>query len=377
MKNHKTIVCVLSAALSLCLPPDTQSGLLHAETVRAAEASSDFQAACDWIWTNRIEPEESVKDRSTIFDQIIAGNGTLQYLLIWQSYEPITLPQRKKLPQMLEDAINQWTDCLIGCDDWPYDRISVKIVGYAVLDSDCLTDLQPDETVYTDTEHSWLRDGMIGTMGDKTIPVLAPAEPTEYSRYLHWNDPDWNYGGSYDNRYDMFLHGIKGMFDGCGYGCQYGQILSDCSVLGLIDGTASPHILLHETGHGFGFPDYYGGEGASDGYPPGGFPGGAGSVMAPDSCTYINDFDAYFLRYAWNRLKSEDGRFQIGNGANRIPGDINSDDALTTADAVLLQKWLLAEPDVQIADWNAGDISNDHALNAADLCLMKRLLLNR
>lgn len=53
-----------------------------------------------------------------------------------------------------------------------------------------------------------------------------------------------------------------------GYGYHYGQILSDQSVLGLIDGTTSQHILLHEMGHGFGLPDYYGGEGESDGSRP-------------------------------------------------------------------------------------------------------------
>ena len=53
-----------------------------------------------------------MKDWATIYDQIVAGNGTLQHILIWQSYEKITLEQRQKLPQMLEDAVNQWTDTL-------------------------------------------------------------------------------------------------------------------------------------------------------------------------------------------------------------------------------------------------------------------------
>ena len=33
-------------------------------------------------------------------------------------------------------------------EDWPYDHVTVKIVGWAVLDRNCLLDLQPDEVVY-------------------------------------------------------------------------------------------------------------------------------------------------------------------------------------------------------------------------------------
>ena len=81
-------------------------------------------------------------------------------------------------------------------------------------------------------------------------------------------------------------------------------------MLGLIDGTTRQHILLREMGHGFGLPDYYGGEGESDGFPPGGFPGGENSIMMAGSSQKITDFDGWFFRYLWSKLKSEDGRFQ-------------------------------------------------------------------
>ena len=153
----------------------------------------DYREAADWIWTNRIESEGSMKDWSTIYDQIIAGNGTLQYILIWQSYEKITLEQRQKLPQMLEDAVNQWTDSLVGYDEWPFEHVNVKVVGYAVLDESCIEDRQPDEIVYTETTNSWLRDDMISSgMGDNSVPAIQPAEPTDISRYVHWADKNWS-----------------------------------------------------------------------------------------------------------------------------------------------------------------------------------------
>lgn len=493
MKGRKWIALALSAAL--CIVPfqtGEKTGSLSIATVSAEDRNdmpSDYATACDWIWTNRIEREGSMKDWATIYDQIVAGNGTLQYILIWQSYEKITLEQRQKLPQMLEDAVNQWTDHLIGYDGWPFQHVNVKIVGYAVLDKSCLLDLQPDEVVYTDTTSSWLRDDMITSgMGDTSVPAIQPAEPTDLSRYSHWSDPNWSYHGSYSNRYDMYLHGITGMIHMGGYGYHYGQILSDQSVLGLIDGTTSQHILLHEMGHGFGFPDYYGGEGESDGFPPGGFPGGENSIMMAGSCSSINQFDQWFLKYAWSKLKAENGRFDLSaitttttvptttttstttttttstttittepisspevaaftdtiseitqtedggiirfanNGtflfhgtdyfggdaqknllhyeagdkiqirftyepdtsnilyieslsleqnAHTVQGDVDANGVFALTDVVLMQKWLLAVPDTNLANWEAGDFCKDGNLNGYDLFLMKYNLFHQ
>ena len=492
MKIKKMIAFALSAILCTAafMPQKCEDEVspVTAFAEGVSDMPSDYKTACDWIWQNRIEKEGSMKDWSTIYDQIVAGNGTLQYILIWQSYEKITLEQRQKLPQMLEDAVNQWTDNLIGYDDWPFEHVKVKVVGYAVLDKSCLLDLQPDEVVYTDTTNSWLRDDMIGSMGDESIPVLQPAEPTDISRYVHWADNNWSYNGSYDNRYDMYLHGIKGMINMGGYGYHYGQILSDQSILGLVNNTTSQHILLHEMGHGFGFPDYYGGEGESDGFPPGGFPGGENSIMMAGSCSYINSFDQWFLKYSWSKLKAESGRFDLSavqpgttetttttvttttttetttttttttqpvqntktieftdtiasidlndnggtltfenNGtftfsgtdyfagdesknlahyeandkisirftyntdtgaiinieslslesnAHKVRGDVNSDGVFNISDVVLLQKWLIAAPETNLADWQAGDLSEDGKLNVSDLCIMKHMLIS-
>ena len=482
--NVQKIAAALTAA-TLCLSVLTAQTPKVEPTVVSAAGISDipqeYRTACDWIWTNRIEPEGSCKGWSTIYDQIIAGKGTLQYILLWQSYETLTLEQRQKLPQMLEDAINQWNDCLVGYDDWPVDHVDVKIIGYGVLDKSVLQDLQPDEVVFTETAVPWTRDWLISSgMGNSSIPELQPAEPTELSRYVHWNDPNWSYNGSYDNRFDMYLHGIHGMTDMGGVGYHYGQILSDHSIQGLINGTTSAHILLHEIGHGFGFPDYYGAEGASDGFPPGGFPGGQGSLMMAGSCGYINTFDKYFAQYTWSKLKEETGRFDLSgfsqsttqpsvtepivtetttttvtqlqtaeigftdtiedvqltwNGgvirfaehgsytfsgdayyggddtknlsyyeagdrvsirftynvtnneivsiseleleynSHIVRGDVDKNGKLEIADLVLMQKWLAAQPNTVLADWQAGDMDGSGILNAVDLTLMKRELM--
>ena len=58
-----------------------------------------------------------------------------------------------------------------------------------------------------------------------------------------------------------------------------------------------------------------------------------------------------------------------------VMGDLNGDGVCTLADIVLLQKYLLAEPDIDRTSWRAADYDSSGALNACDLTLMKRAML--
>lgn len=60
-----------------------------------------------------------------------------------------------------------------------------------------------------------------------------------------------------------------------------------------------------------------------------------------------------------------------------IVGDVNNDGVFNIADAVLLQKWLLAVPDTQLDNWKAADFCEDDKLDAFDFCLMKRALIEQ
>lgn len=59
-----------------------------------------------------------------------------------------------------------------------------------------------------------------------------------------------------------------------------------------------------------------------------------------------------------------------------VKGDVNADGIFDIADVVLLQKWLLAVPNTNLADWKAADFCEDEKLDVFDLCLMKRKLIN-
>ncbi|MBQ8724098.1 MAG: dockerin type I repeat-containing protein [Oscillospiraceae bacterium] len=53
------------------------------------------------------------------------------------------------------------------------------------------------------------------------------------------------------------------------------------------------------------------------------------------------------------------------------------DGEFTIADAVLLQKWLLAVPGTELPDKQAGDLYEDGRLNVLDMCVIKQELLNK
>lgn len=73
---------------------------------------------------------------------------------------------------------------------------------------------------------------------------------------------------------------------------------------------------------------------------------------------------------------SECGDFYKDNyTAIKIKGDINSDGEFNISDAVLLQKWILADPNAKLADWKAADLCEDGKIDVFDLCMMKRMLV--
>lgn len=72
-----------------------------------------------------------------------------------------------------------------------------------------------------------------------------------------------------------------------------------------------------------------------------------------------------------NESYPDDGWAEI---PETVQGDVNRDGVLSVADVVLMQKWLLAIPDVNLLDRKAADLWTDDVLNVFDLCIMKQLL---
>ena len=305
-----TQIAVAPPDLTMKTPSDISVSAYAADTLTISDMPSDFASAADWIWTNRIEREGSTTRRNTIFDMIVAGKAPLHHALQWQSYRTVTYEQRQNFETMLSDCINGWNDWLAGYENWPYDHIDVKIVGWAVIDESSLLDLHDDEVVYTDTKYY---DAQYDTSnGRDVIPDKEPFAPSEISRFDHFAEKNYQYPGGLDKRFDMYMWATQGFPDIGGCGGDWGQRLSDTAYLNMIDGSGI-HVLEHEIGHGFGMTDFYGGEGESDGFPPGGFPGGENSLMMAGSAAKITNFDGWMLRYMWTKIKNEDGRFDLAN----------------------------------------------------------------
>lgn len=52
--------------------------------------------------------------------------------------QKVSTTQRDNIHKLIETNINAWNDKLKGFDCWPYDRITVKVVGWAVKDASLL-----------------------------------------------------------------------------------------------------------------------------------------------------------------------------------------------------------------------------------------------
>lgn len=106
-----------------------------------------------------------------------------------------------------------------------------------------------------------------------------------------------------------------------------------------------------------------------------------GNILTGRNYTGTTDiFDGIIYGYADSTAQEfaekNEYTFKIYDPTIRIHGDCNDDGILSIADAVLLQKWLLAVPGTKFVNWKAADLCEDDRLNVFDLCMMKRALIS-
>ena len=90
-----------------------------------------------------------------------------------------------------------------------------------------------------------------------------------------------------------------------------------------------------------------------------------------------SDIDGISISAYGDDLTASDIKLLVNSGSKEsVRGDVNADGELNVSDLVLLQKWLLAVPNTQLADWKAADLCNDDSLDVFDLCLMRKELVN-
>ena len=316
---NKTKALVLSIVLStmaVAIPisnlNDTNSivSIVNAEenSITMDDLPQDYKESMDWIWQNRILDEKSTERRNLIFDQIVAGKGTLNYVVRWQSYQTLTYEQRQKMETMLYNQINAWTKWLVDFEGWPYKEVKVNIVGWAVINDSIILDKHDDEIVYTTCSTDSLHND------HSEIPAELPYAPTELSRADHFADSSYVYP---ENSFDMYLWGTTG-FNG-GAGGDWGQRISDSYILSVLD-QQDAHIIEHEIGHGFGMTDFY----EESKCPT--WPEGSTNIMVAGWANKVTDYDGWMLRYIWDKIKDEDGRFDLST----IPEETTTTSETTT-----------------------------------------------
>ena len=275
--------------------------------LKVTDIPANLKPAVEWVYNNRFVAksatapigEGSIVRQNLILDQIYDNGGYLNYVVRWQSSKSLTLVQRQKMQGFIERQINAWTKNLVGYENWPFDFIPVKIVGWAVDDAAKILDKQPNEVVYT----SFTRDGLADT--DAAIYANLPNAPNQCSRMENWQNPNYTYaqcpqgpGGMFN----MYVWATQGWNNGGAVGGDWGQRMSDVNYLNNLD-AANHTIFMHELGHGFGITDFYG----ANERPPNGFP--IPLIMWAGNSSTITDLDIWMLRYIWYYISQDKTRF--------------------------------------------------------------------
>lgn len=259
-----------------------------AEFVETIEATWDeMTGALEARGAGARPPNASVLSfENTILDQIFENDGELSYCVRYESTEVLSAANRDKLEAALERNINEWIDQLEGQDCFPYTRVPVKVVGWAAMNRATFN--------WADGEHPGLM--YIGDDSHEDAPQCAQ----ECGRFFH-REAGYQYpgcSGGRANHYDMSLWLTEG-FQG-GAGGDWGQRVGRSYFTGAID-QPTLHILSHEMGHGFGFPDYYNWSTW--------VPGVAAphSIMVAGAALEVTDWDTWMIRRLWSELKTDRG----------------------------------------------------------------------
>ena len=216
------------------------------------------------------------------WDQLAAGGGSINYCVRWDSTAHVTASQRDAVAAALQRQYQKWMDQMLdngqGWNNWPYQQVPVKVVGWAVRDRSQL---------------EWTDNSVDVYVND--INENAPQCSPPCGRFFH---QDGNYSGcpgGASRHYDHSLWLTAGFAGGAGG--DWGQRIGSEYFMSNLT-TDSIHILLHEMGHTYGLDDFY----DWDPLP------GQGFIMKAGSATVITDFDKWMLRDFWRHLKSRYGR---------------------------------------------------------------------
>ncbi|CAG8972320.1 hypothetical protein HYALB_00001722 [Hymenoscyphus albidus] len=252
---------------------------------------AELVAPLKQVWDRELKSfSRSLRFKNFGFDQVIAGEGKINYCVRWDTNNTASPEDRQKTEVAIQRSFKKWMDVLAGFDGWPYDTVDVKVVGWAVKNKRLLSGDTSDVDVYTNTDSG-------GT---------AECDP-RCGRFFNRDGEYSQCPGGAARHYDQSLWLSDGM-DGSGAGGHWGQRVGQGYFMKTIDDD-SIHIVLHEIGHTFALDgkslsslllnDFY------DWKPT----GITKFIMNAGASMVITDFDRWMLRDWWRNLNAARYKF--------------------------------------------------------------------
>jgi len=231
------------------IPPAMKENFDWLRYTRHEQALPGYNTSAERIYFNA---NGSLRQRNSVFDMIWEGNGTVNWVVRWESNRVITLAERQNMARMLHESINVWTRPLIGMPGWPFGEIEVVLVGWAVSNANVIQDRQPNEQVWVNNTHE-------SPFGEASTTIASA--PRAMSRFINFGgsgnvNRTYQYPGGLHNRFDMYQWVTQGF--GGAVGGDWGNRTSDTRIIAM---GANPNgVQIHEVGHSFGLYDLYGTE---------------------------------------------------------------------------------------------------------------------
>lgn len=149
---------------------------------------SDLTTPLDEVWEHTEETRPAdLNFENYGYDQIIAGEGNINYCVRWESSNTLTQANRASIETAVQRSFKKWVDVLAGYDGFPYSEVDVKVIGYAVSDESLLEGSTDGVDVYTDTDGEG-----------------APQCAEECGRFFHYQDGDYSgCAGGKERHYGM------------------------------------------------------------------------------------------------------------------------------------------------------------------------------
>jgi hypothetical protein len=211
------------------------------------------------------------------WDQVFANRGSINYCVRWDSSAPVSATLRDQIHAALARQFAKWIDAVAGWNEWPYQQVPVRVVGWAVRDRSTL---------------QWTDNSVDIYVND--IRENAPQCATACGRFFNRNGSYPNCPGGNARHYDMSLWLTAGF--GGGHGGDWGQRMGSEYFVNNRN-NENITILLHEIGHSFGLDDFY------DWTPT----GVCCFIMKAGTSGSITEFDRWMFRDWWRHLKSRYG----------------------------------------------------------------------